>query len=99
LCESNWRVAELAGVIRERAGRGGRAPLTVPAPLWRAVVVAARAIDAVRPLRLATPQALRLLGEHFRFDARLAREELGWRPKPFVQVVDEILSARGVAAP
>ena len=57
--------------------------------LWPAIVLGARLVDRVRPLDLTPPQALVMLGCDLRFDARKAREELGWRPRPF----DEVLAA------
>ena len=67
---------------------GVRAPRwTVPAPLWSSAVLAARAVDAVHPTEVFTPPTLRMLGAHFRFHSKRAREELGWHPRPFEDVL------------
>ena len=60
---------------------------TLPPLAWRAIVAGARGLDRLRPLDLLAPEALVLLGRHFRFDARRAREELGWRPEAFEEVL------------
>jgi dihydroflavonol-4-reductase len=65
-----------------------RAPRwTVPPPLWRPIVLAAGAADAVRPSEVFTPHSLRMLGAHFRFHSRRARAELDWHPRPFEEVL------------
>ena len=76
--------ARLLGVLSPR--------WTVPPPLWRALVLGTRAADALRPAELFTPQTLRLLGVHFRFHATRAREELGWHPRPFEDVLRETIA-------
>jgi dihydroflavonol-4-reductase len=83
---------------------GVRAPRwTVPPPLWRPVVLAAGAADALRPTEVFTPHAMRLLGVHFRFHAERARAELGWRPRPFEEVlratIDELHSRGALGRP
>ncbi|MCZ6596316.1 MAG: NAD-dependent epimerase/dehydratase family protein [Planctomycetota bacterium] len=72
LTESNLRHLELLAMA---AGELGVRPIrrTVPTPIWRALVVGAGLWDRVRPSGELTPQALRLLGVHFRFDSRRAR--------------------------
>ena len=75
---------------------------TIPRALWPLVVAAARAVDCVRPLEIATPQGLAMIGSQLVFDGRKAREELGWRPQPFEDVLREtiaVLRARGVLPP
>jgi len=72
-----------------RMGNARAAWGTVPAAMWSLVVLGARVVDRVRPLRLAPPQALVLLGKRMDFDARKARAELGWRPRPFEEVLRE----------
>ena len=100
LSESNVELAEL--LARAGAALGRRPPrFVVPLPAWRAVVAAAGAWDRLFPAELATPQSLRLLGTHFRFDAARAREELGWAPRPFDEVLAETVGwmrARGLVS-
>lgn len=73
----------VAGVL------GVRGPsITVRPALWGVLVGAVRAWNKVRVSEELTPQALHLLGSHFRFDASRARQELGWTPAPFVEVVE-----------
>jgi dihydroflavonol-4-reductase len=91
LVESNRTLFELFTLAAEIAGR--RAPVgTVPRPLWRAVVAGARAVDRLRPLQLLAPDGLRLLGEHYRFDAARARTELRWRPRPFRDTLERTIA-------
>ncbi len=72
---------------------GGRGPrFVVPRALWPLVVAGARLVDRIRPLELTPPQALAMLGVELRFNARKAREELGWRPKPFDTVLREVVA-------
>ena len=51
-----------------------------------------RGVNRLRPTELFTPQTLRLLGVHFRFHATRAREELGWSPRPFEDVLRETVA-------
>lgn len=91
LVESCHTLRELYALAAEVLGR--RPPVaTVPAPLWRAVVAGAALVDRLHPLELTTPQSLRLLGVHFRFDATRARTELGWRPEPFRAVLERTVA-------
>ena len=97
LVESSHGMGDLFRLAARLMGvRGPRR--SVPVPLWRTLVAGASALDALRPTDLLTPQTLRLLGVHFRFDATRARQELGWRPRPFEDVLREtieFLRARG----
>ncbi len=68
----------------------------LPRPLWSAAVAATRAVDAVRPLELTTPQALKALGVEWRFTGARARTELGWAPAPFEAVLTETLESLGL---
>lgn len=91
LAESAWSLAELLTLACRSAGtRPPRA--RVPAPLWRGVVAAASLLDRLRPAERVTPESLALLGLHFRFEARRARAELGWSPRPFPEVLAEIVA-------
>jgi dihydroflavonol-4-reductase len=92
LSESAWRLHELLALACRSAGRPPpRAAM--PLSLWRALVGAAAVLDRVVPSERATPEALALLGLHFRYRARRARAELGWTPRPFAQVLGEIVTA------
>jgi nucleoside-diphosphate-sugar epimerase len=92
LAESAWRLEELLRAATRAAGT--RAPLgSVPGPLWHAIVGAAWVLDRLRPAERVTPESLALLGMHFRFEARRARGELGWRPRPFGEALPEIVAA------
>ena len=86
---------------RAAAELGSSAPrLTLPRPLWSLVVGGCALVDRLRPLELATPQALRLLGLHFRYDSGRARRELGWSPRPFAEILRETVAwmrGRGLA--
>lgn len=95
LAESAWRLRELVALACALAGR--RPPwLVVPSGGWRALVALAGLAERVVPSERATPEALALLGLHFRFEARRARTELGWAPRPFQEVlagvVDQVLA-------
>lgn len=94
LVESAWRLEELLALACRAAGT--RPPRgSVPRPLWNVVVAAARVVDRVRPAQRVTPESLALLGMHFRFEGRRARAELGWKPRPFAEVLQEIVAALG----
>jgi len=91
LVESNHRMLDLFQLgARLMDVQGPRR--SVPTPLWRALVAGLAVADALRPTDLLTPQTLRLLGVHYRFDARRAREELGWTPRPFEDVLRETIA-------
>jgi dihydroflavonol-4-reductase len=78
----------LAGRLLE-SPRVRRPLATVPPLAWPAVVAGARLIERKRPLELATPQALTMLGLRLRFTSARARRELGWTARPF----DDVLRA------
>lgn len=96
LGESAWRLHDLL-VLACRHARRAPPRGVVPRPLWRALVAALALADRVAPSERATPEALALLGLHFRFRAARARTELGWAPRPFAQVLGEIVAALGSA--
>lgn len=97
LTESNLTISALYQRVAHELGV--RVPTRTAGPrTWAAVCAGAALLDRVRPLELATPQALRLLGQHLRFSSRRAREELGWMPEPFERVLPRVLAdlrARG----
>jgi dihydroflavonol-4-reductase len=98
LIERNVTHREL--IDRTAALLGIRPPLvTAPRAAWRLLAALAVLVDRVRPARDLTPQALVMLGSHWRFRATRAREELGWRPRPFDDVLFETIAgmrARGL---
>ena len=87
LTESNLSLRELMELTARLLGRRPVRWTLAPA-LWRAAVAPLRVWDRLRPLERATPQALALLGVHFRFDSSRARRELDWRPEPFEGVLE-----------
>jgi len=60
---------------------------TAPRGLWAVLELGSRAVDPFAPLEMFTPTAIRMLGANFRFDSSRARRELGWSPRPFVEVL------------
>lgn len=94
LCESTW---SLRAVLEEVARlAGARPPLgTVPPALWSLVPPLLSAVDRVRPLDRLTPQAARMLAVRWDADASRAREELGWSPRPFREVLARALEETG----
>jgi len=91
LCESTWKLHSLLKLASNLVGRAGPR-MCLPQTAWRAFVATYRWVDRLFPMTRATPEALELLGFHFRFQARRAREELGWSPRPFAQVLAETLA-------
>jgi dihydroflavonol-4-reductase len=76
---------------------GGRRPwLTFPRALWPLAVLGARVVDRIRPLDLAPPQALSMLGVELRFTSAKARRELGWNPAPFETVLARTIRGLGL---
>ena len=100
LVESFVRSVDLFRDVARRLGRRG--PLVVvPRAAWPALVAAARAWDRLKPIDVAPPQGLVMLGRDLRFDARKARDELGWSPRPFADVLTETIASleqRGLLA-
>jgi dihydroflavonol-4-reductase len=97
LVESYYSSCELFRLVA-RIGESRGVWGTVPQGLWSLVVLGARVVDRVHPLRLAPPQALVLLGKRMHFDAEKARSELGWRPRPFEDVLRETVEHVQAAA-
>ena len=96
LVESNATLLEL--YTRFASAFGKRPPrAALPHALWRATVGGARGLDVLRRLDLLAPEALELLGLHFRFDAGLARRELGWSPQPFETCLAEWLASDSIS--
>lgn len=94
LSESNLGYLELSRLVAEICGT--KPPIGAVAPMaWKAGELAARAVDRLRPLERLTPQSMRMIGSHFRFDSSRARRELGWRPRPIREVLEETIRALG----
>jgi dihydroflavonol-4-reductase len=98
LAESAWLLADLLALASKLAGRSGRRVRVAPA-LWRALVRAAELAERVSKSERATPEALALLGLHFRFRAARARAELGWSPRPFPELLREIVAELAAERP
>ena len=91
LVESVWTMLELFHLAARELGV--RAPRwRLGARPWRWICAALTLPDRIVDLSPATPQAMRMLGVHFDLDARRAREELGWRPRPFEGVLRETIA-------
>lgn len=90
LGESNWSHEAVLGRAADLFGKSP--PVRVWGPIWRTVVAGARLFDRVAPSEFLTPQALRLGGVSFASDASRARSELGWRPRPFAEVLAELVA-------
>lgn len=94
LGESTWRLHDLLTLVAQLRRR--RAPLvSCPPSAWRALVGAARAVAPVVASQRLTPEALHLLGLHFRFRCHRARSELGWEPRPIEEVLAALLAQLG----
>lgn len=92
LVESWHTVLALSRLCARRLGaRGPR--WRCPRFAWRLVEALAVGLDRLHPLELATPQALAMVGLSFAARADRARDELGWRPRPFREVLDEAVGA------
>ncbi len=91
LAESSWRLHELLGLACELVGRPRPRACLAPGP-WRLLVRAVALAEGLVPSERVTSEALALLGLHFRFRATRARAELGWTPRPFPELLREILA-------
>jgi dihydroflavonol-4-reductase len=98
LVESNWRGAELFRLATDLLGAR---PVRRTVPAWVCPLAAAGAtwLDRVRPLEVVTPQLLRLMPRSFAARSDRAREELGWAPRPFPDVLAEAVAALRAEAP
>lgn len=92
LVESNWSGRDLFRLATDLLGAP---PVTRTVPAWLCPLVAAGAelVDRVRPLEVVTPQLLRLMPVSFAARSDRAREELGWSPRPFPDVLAEAAAA------
>jgi dihydroflavonol-4-reductase len=93
LVESVWTHPELIGLVARRLGR--RAPLSIPRWLW-AIVEASGPLEGVLRSEFFTAQTLRLARVRFAMSGARARRELGWKPRPFEQVIERMLEASGL---
>lgn len=93
LVESNLRLLELFRLVARLCGRRSPARAALPRAAWPLVLAGARTLDRLRPIALAPPQALVLLGRVLAYDSSRARQELGWSPRPFALVLAETLEA------
>ena len=91
LVESSVTTRELVARIAARFGvRPTSRVLSLAS--WRLLTKLASLWDRVLPMKLTPPQALTMLGQDLRFDARKARTELLWSPRPFDEVLDETIA-------
>lgn len=92
LVESSWTHLELQA---EAAALLGVPPprRVLPRPLWRTLVAGLGLVDRVSPRSELTPTALRHLGVHYRLSGERARRELDWAPRPFRQILAEVVEA------
>lgn len=93
LVESNATLHELFDRFARALGRRGPGRV-LPRSLWRAVVGTAGGVDRFKPLDRLSPEALELVGLHFRFNARRARAELSWKPEPFQACLERLVDSR-----
>jgi len=91
LCERNLQLSELMEAISKQLGHNFRIRTLGPRT-WALLVLATRIVDLVKPLRIVTPTALRLLSVQLRFESHKARRDLGWEPAPFDQVLAETVA-------
>jgi dihydroflavonol-4-reductase len=91
LAESAWTLRDLMHLACRALDRDGPRA-AVPLALWRSFAGLLALADPLLRAERATPEAMRMLGLHFRFRARRAREELGWSPKPFADVLGSIVA-------
>jgi dihydroflavonol-4-reductase len=94
LVESNRSLLELFSLAADLCGAARPRGVLGPRP-WRALVAGSRLVERLARLGPLAPDGLALLGEHFRFHALRAREELGWRPRPFEATLARTLAWLG----
>lgn len=90
LVESGRTYVELFGAAARQLGV--RAPRAVSPAAFGLARAAVGVADRFVPLRFVTPQALRLAAVSFAADSTRAREELGWSPRPFADVLGETVA-------
>ncbi|MCA8981524.1 MAG: NAD-dependent epimerase/dehydratase family protein [Planctomycetes bacterium] len=95
LCESNYRLKELLALVAQLA-RAAPPVCAVPTPAWKLLCRGVDLIDRSKPQDRLTPQSMRMIGVHWRADAQRAREELGWKPRPFPEVLESALREMGL---
>lgn len=95
LSQSVLSHAELMGLVAELCGVPGPRAVLPPAA-WGAAAGLLRSVDALHGLERLTPQAMRMIGAHFRVRADRACEELGWRPRPIEEVLREAVESLGL---
>ncbi|HTF90669.1 MAG TPA: NAD-dependent epimerase/dehydratase family protein [Planctomycetota bacterium] len=97
LVESIWTHRELIGLVARRCGK--KAPIAVPRWIWAIAEICARALDGAVRSDFFTPQTLRLARVDFKTSGARARAELGWRPRAFERVIDEMLESLKLKPP
>ncbi len=89
LVESVWSHRDLIAMVAKKCGR--RAPLAIPRWIWSFAEAGSTLLDGRVKSEFFTPQTLRLARVRFSASGDRARRELGWRPRSFEQVIDEML--------
>ncbi len=89
LVESVWSHRDLIAMVAKKCGR--RAPLAIPRWIWSCAEAGSTLLDGLVKSEFFTPQTVRLARVRFRTSGERARRELGWRPRPFEKVIDEML--------
>ena len=71
----------------------GRDPVwgTLPRWMWGLLSTVIRLVSLVREPVMTTPQAMRMLSVHFNCSGQRAKDELGWLPTPFPEVMQKTI--------
>ncbi len=96
LVESVWSHRDLIAMVARKCGR--RAPFAIPRWLWSFAEAGSTLLDGLVKSEFFTPQTVRLARVRFNTSGERARRELGWRPKPFEVVIDEMLARSKLTA-